>query len=355
METARLKAFGVYGLLLVVVIFLALFEYVGLTANRGALLVVLVFWTGLAQGCIAVVAITDLTNARWAGLWKRELLAIHPLLVLSILLFLLALFRLDLYPWTHETTAWLNPGFFVGRNLAALVAVYIAARRFIRSTLAEAGTKKRDAVIYLFLFVISQTLVAYDWVMSLAYPWISTLFGPFFFVEATYAGLGLSGFVAFFTYRKKLAAHPDRAPALLKDLATLMFGFSILWGGLFFAQFLLIWYGNLPEEVHYIYQRVNGFPFAQMSVGYLMMVFGVPFVVLLSRHTKRSPGVIGAVGMVMLAGLFIERLLMIWPETTLHPGLAAMQTVLVGGFWLLTIHLRDEILPGEKSGKTDGG
>ena len=98
-----------YLLLAVAAAALALLEFGGVAPGRGALLVTLVFWTAIAQGSVAVVAVTDLTGARWTGSLRRELLAASALLPFLTLLFLLLWPLLDLYPWAAAPTSWLTP------------------------------------------------------------------------------------------------------------------------------------------------------------------------------------------------------------------------------------------------------
>lgn len=349
MTSVTLSRGNFFLLLLVVAAAVALLEFGGLADGRGALLVTLVFWTLLAQGAVAVVAVTDLTGARWSASLKRELLAACPLLPLLAGLFLLVWPLLDLYPWAAVPTAWLNRPFFFGRNLALLLAVAGAAHLFAHHSLREDPEKALYAVIYLFLFVAAQSLVAFDWVMSLAYPWVSTMFGAYFFVEALYAGLALAGLLSFFLDRQKQAQ--DAAwPAHRRDVGLLLFGFSILWGGLFFAQYLLLWYGNLPEEVHFVAERVASSPTRELCVLFLIGSFAVPFLTLLSARAKRHAGVLGAVSLIVLLGMLAEKLVFTLPAVPLNFGVLLVENGLLLAVWLLSVQSGDRLLPGGVGG-----
>jgi hypothetical protein len=131
----------------------------------------------------------------------------------------------------------------------------------------------------------------------------------------------------------------------LPDLGLLLFGFSVLWGGLFFAQYLLLWYGNLPEEVEFIVRRLENLPLRTLAVFFLAANFLTPFLVLLSRRAKESPPVVGAVAATVLAGLFAERLFFILPVAPLPVGLLVVENVLFFAFWLLTVNSRERLLP----------
>lgn len=331
--------------LLTLVASVAFCEYAGLAAGRGALLVTLVFWTALLQGAVAAAAVADLTGARWIHLVRRQLLAASPLLLLPPILLLLLAPRLDLYPWSATPGAWLNGPFFLLRNLVLLLGVYAAGRWYARCALRGDAQTPRSAIVYLFAFVVAQTLVAFDLVMSLEYPWLSTLFGAYFFVEALYAGLALAGVLAFILPRRDPADLPAGEGHPRWDIGLLLFGFSVLWGGLFFAQYLLLWYGNLPEEVQFIARRLESLPTRALAVAFLLANFFVPFFGLLGKWAKRSAAAVGTVSMLVLAGLFSERLFFILPVVPLPVGILLAQNALLLAFWLLTVHSREQLLP----------
>lgn len=322
---------------------IALVEYGGLFAGRGALLPTLVFWTSLLQGSVAAVAVTDLTNSRWTTPLRRQLLAAADLLPLLALLFLLLWPLLDLYPWHAAPNGWLNRPFFLGRNLALLTATAVTARLFSRRSLHREPARLPFAIAYLFLFVACQSLVAFDWVMSLSYPWVSSMFGAFFFVEALYAGVALAG-TMFLLFDRKAAG---KDPAARRDAGLLLFGFSILWGGLFFAQFLTIWYGNLPEEVRFIAERISAPPTRELAVLFLSAGFAVPFLVLLSARAKRNARVLAAVSCVVLLGMFAEKLLFVLPKLPVRPGPLLAENALLLAAWLVAVRSRRQPRAGD--------
>jgi len=344
MTTLSMSRRSFFLLLVVVAALLALLEF-GLPTGRGALLVTLVFWTAIVQGSVAVVAATDLTGARWTASLRRELLAAATLLPFLTGLFLLLWPLLDLYPWAAAPTAWLNRPFFIARNLALLAATAGMAQLFARRSLRQDPARFLFAVAYLFLFVASQSLVAFDWVMSLAYPWVSSMFGAYFFVEALYAGIALAGILILLLDRERREQDPVAWPAALRDVGLLLFGFSILWGGLFFAQFLLIWYGNIPEEVRFIAERISVSPTRELCAFFLAAGFAVPFLVLLSARAKRNVRVLGAVSLSVLLGLLAEKLLFVLPAVPLHFGVLVAENALLLAVWLLAVQNRQR-LPG---------
>lgn len=316
---------------------MALIEFGGPAAGRGGLLVTLAFWTAITQGSVAVVAVTDLTNARWAASLRRELLAAVTLLPLLPLLFLLLWPLPDLYPGAAAQTDWLNPPFFLARNLILLAAAAGVAQLFARRSLRQDPARVRFAITYLFLFVACQSLVAFDWIMPLSYPWVSSMFGAYFFVEALYAGVALSGILFLLLERQGGDQGLEARPAARRDAGLLLFGFSILWGGLFFAQFLTIWYGNIPEEVRFIVERVSASPTREMCAFFLAAGFAVPFLVLLSARAKRNARILGAVSFIVLSGLLAEKLVFVLPKAPVHVGVLVAENALLLSVWLFAV------------------
>lgn len=313
----RIALFGIAGGIA------ALTQFGPLARGGGPLLLALLFWVSLVEGCIAVVAACTLIRARWVASVKRELLSVHPLLLFSSVLFLFLIPFVKVYPWVGREGIWFDPRCFVGRNFVLLVLACLAARRFAAASEREEEGRDRYAVLYLLVFVVSQSLAAFDWVMSLAYPWIDTLMGGYFFIESLFGGFALSGILYAVRHGKPAPLRVPGERSDLKDIAILLFGFSILWVGLFFAQFLVIWYGNLPEEVSYLLVRTASSPLRELSLSILALYFLIPFLVLLPGRAKRSPAVVSAVSASVLLGILVERIVFLAPAVPLGIGPSA--------------------------------
>ncbi|MGB3398870.1 MAG: hypothetical protein WBA34_01720 [Candidatus Deferrimicrobiaceae bacterium] len=290
-----------------------------LATNGGSLLMALLFWASVIEGCVAVVAVCTLIKAKWVASVKRELLSVYPLLLFVSVLFLFLTPFVDSYPWVGREGLWFDKGFFVGRNFVLLLLAYLTARRFAIASHRDEEGKDRFAGIYLFVFVVSQSLMAFDWVMSLAYPWINTLLGGYFFIESLFGGFALSGILYAFLHGRPAPTHGPTGRSDLKDIAILLFGFSILWVGLFFAQFLVIWYGNIPEEVSYLLARISSSPLRELSLSILAFYFFVPFFILLPGRSKTNPFVVFAASLSILLGILVERFVYLAPVVSLHP------------------------------------
>jgi len=342
--TARSGAWR-WGLVAAAAVAIALIELVPRAHGRGAILVTLVLWTAVAQGCVAAGAAADLTNARWVAGVKPELLAAARLLPLLPVLFLLLWPQLGLYGWTASPDAWLNEPFFLARNLVLLVAVAAAGTVWAARSARGAPSSRPLAVLYLLLYAACQTLVAFDWVMSLSWPWVSSMLGMYFSVEGLYAGVALSGILFLYLDRRATATRPPATwRAAGRDLGQLLFGFSILWGGLFFAQFLLLWYGNLPEEVGLIARRMAASPTRELGVAFLVGGFAAPFLGLMPSWAKERPAVVAAIALAVLAGITAERLFLMLPVLPLRWGAVLTENVILVALWW-TMVARERMRP----------
>ncbi|HEX8042585.1 hypothetical protein [Candidatus Deferrimicrobium sp.] len=299
----------------------ALMAFVSLTpapGRGGSLLLAFLFFIAVVEGCIAAAAAGATVNARWVCSVRKELLSVTPLLLVGALLLLLLIPFVDSYPWAGRPGIWLRKDFFIGRNFAFLLLSYVTARRFATAPVGGEGTKSR-AAWYLLAFVVSQSLAAFDLVMSLEYPWVSALLGGYFFIEALYGGFAVSALLYLLLRGTPPADRVPGARSDLSDLSILMFGFSLMWAGLFFAQFLTIWYGNLPEEVGFIARRVAASPMRELSVAVLFLLFFIPFPALVSTRAKSNPYVVSAVSLSILSGILVERYVFLAPVVRFSP------------------------------------
>lgn len=312
----------------------------------GSLMFSMLFFVAIAQGPLTIVAAADIVNSHWLKPYRREMLSVYPMNLFLALLFAVFFLtgKLHLYDWTEHQNAWLNQGFFVIRNIVLLLIVWVVGGKFAKESLSESSVRARWGVIWVFTFVISQTIVAFDWVMSLDYPWISTLFGAYFFVEAFYAGCALAAVFTYFNYQNFLNDFPESTfKKSQMDMMTLMFGFSIFWAYQFFSQFLVIWYGNIPEEVSWLTKRIEIFSDSLYLV--LLILFVIPFWTLLSRKVKASPRAVMLIGLSIWAGIMLERIFMIGPHLNLNPVIVLVEFILIGGIFLWIVRNRAEALP----------
>jgi hypothetical protein len=329
-----------------------------------AYLVNFVFWTGLAAGAILFSAILTLTHALWGRSLKRLAEAAGAFLLLSLPLFaVLYPGRRLIFPWiAHPLPAkaqWLNAPFLFLRDgaglvlLAATAAVllFISIRRD-RELMAAAGAnydrqreqRREDravvfANIYGILYFLILSLLAFDLIMSLSPHWYSTLFGAYYLVGSFFTALAALVILSILAVRR-LGLSEFITPVHFSKLGKMLLGFCLMTGDFFYTQFLVIWYGNLPEETGFIIERIRFAPWRPLVWTVLFVCFIVPFVLLLSSRIKRKLPAMLALCAMILAGMWLERFLLVvpslWAGSTLPIGILEVG-ITAGYFGLMAL------------------
>ena len=174
------------------------------------------------------------------------------------------------------------------------------------------------APVVVLAYVVTTSLFAFEMIMGQNPVWFSNLFGAFIFVSQIYiAWAGLALMTAFFSKRNKGFGELITTQQFW-DLGKLNFGFCMLWGYMFWSQFLTQWYGNLPEETQWLILRTRDYPWKGLAWVVFPMCFIIPFICLLSRDVKKNPVTYGVVCLVLMAGVWLDRYLIIMPEISPH-------------------------------------
>jgi hypothetical protein len=292
------------------------------------------FWIGLAQGAVVVAASQKLAKGHWAGVVIRFAEASVAFLPVAIVLFLVSWFgRTSIYTWLEQPRPdvgwWLTPTWFYIRNTAVLGLVTWLSWRFVREDMApdiaelaagkpieatpeEKGRINRDAALVVVAFAFGYSLLAFDMVMSLAHKWVSNLYGAFYFMGSFLAALMWLAILAI-RLRERMGLNGMFSSKQQHDLAKLCFGFTVFWAYLMFSQFLVIWYGNLPEETYFIFYRLWG-AWRPIGIAVFLLVFLVPFIGLLGVKPKLSAGWLMAMATVSLSGIWLERYFEVVPS-----------------------------------------
>lgn len=168
------------------------------------------------------------------------------------------------------------------------------------------------SIIFLIFFIITESVMSWDWIMSLTPHWQSTLFGWYVFACLFVSSITVIAMVTI--YLKAKGYLPFVNDSHLHDLAKYMFGFSIFWTYLWFSQFMLIWYANIPEEAAYFTPRLLG-PYQILFMGMLVSNFVLPILILMNSDYKRIPFFIILTGIIVLIGHYVDVFLMISPAT----------------------------------------
>lgn len=292
-------------------------EFMHSRRPNGSLLITLSFWTGVVQGCIALAACVEVASSKWINPVKQKLLSVYPLLLFLSIVFPFLSFNVEIYPWVHEHGFWFDKRFFITRNCILLLLSYVFAKAFRSYSISQNKRKTSFAVLYLLIFVASQSFMAFDVVMSLEYPWLSTLFGGQFFVEALYAGLAFAAASCITMMRTTPKASPE-LKGTFNYSASMLFGFSLLWVYLVFSQYLIIWYGNLPEETSFLLKRLSMPPYLALACVLLFILFLFPFIALLFKKVKSHPGFVFVICVLILTGLLLERIFLIAPKVHVY-------------------------------------
>ena len=289
-----------------------------------------VYVIGVALAGMMFLALHYVSSAGWSSALKRVAESVASTLPLGALLILLTLGGVGvLYEWSHaETVAldpllrgksgWLNVSFFVVRSVVYLAVWLLFLRamlRISRGTTQGWLANRRSTVLsacFIVAFMITFSLATFDWLMSLQPHWFSTMFAVYNFTGSFVSGLAMITLLAI------LLRRPGRPLAgvvnshHLHDLAKLMLGFTTFWMYIWFSQYMLIWYGNLPEEVTFYIPRHQG-AWAVLSVASILVNWVIPFFVLLPRGAKRSDGTLLRICVLLLAGRWLDLYVMIQP------------------------------------------
>ncbi|MGE5245947.1 MAG: hypothetical protein ACM3SQ_17120 [Betaproteobacteria bacterium] len=291
---------------------------------------------GLALGCLAVGMIHQLSGGAWGVVIRRTIGAASRTMPVVTLLFIPILFGMHrLYSWTHadlvaadealrHKAMYLNVPFFLVRA-AIYFIVWNALTYFLNRWSLEqdrtadpriARRMQLTSAGGLVLYGITITFASFDWVMSITPDWFSTIYGMIFM-----AGQGLIAFSFSIIVLWWLSRRPPLdgivGASHFHDLSNLTLAFVMLWAYLSFSQYLIIWAGNLPEEISWYVDRVRtGWQFLGLTL--IMFHFALPFVLLLSRAIKRHARVLVRVAALIIIGRWVDLLWLIRPD--FHPA-----------------------------------
>jgi len=378
-----------------------------------------VYFSMLACGGLALSCIYTTVGAKWCGPYKRIAESIGAFVPIAFVLWLVDFFGGSSYvfEWTHAPApgkeAWLNStrvllfDAAIFGSLAVLSVVYI--RKSVRPTLkslaetgegfakkqaaawtagwkgadeeraaAPSGSKPGIAVIILLVFGIGMSFWNFDQVMSMDQLWFSNLFGAYVNWGGILSAVAASALIGLLSRGAPVLGN-EITEVRRHDIGKMMFAFSIFWMYLFFSQYLVIYYGNLPEETNFVRDRLGDqfliekgfsqYAFAQQwaswdfdwnrfktGYGWIAMTVWtlnwiIPFWVLLGQFPKKSPVIAGTVASGLLVGFWLERNLLTWPSVVKGDMTAFLQPIPIGialgfiGAFLLVHLLYTRVFP----------
>jgi hypothetical protein len=287
-----------------------------------ALYVAAFFFFMIALGVLAFYAIQRAAQAGWSPLLFRVMEGITAYLVPGgIIVFLILVASVahmnHLFVWmdpevvAHDKliqgkAGYLNGPFFLVRA-AIFLSGWIAYRWYSRKlSLAQDAADDntnfvknfRLSAAFLVFYLVTESMMSWDWIMSIDPHWFSTLFGWYIFASMFVSGITVIALVTIYLKSKGLLEQVNDSH--IHDLAKFMFGISVFWTYLWFSQFMLIWYSNIPEEVTYYVTRIQDYnlPF----FGMLALNFIFPLLLLMNSDFKRVNWFVVMTGIVILAG-----------------------------------------------------
>lgn len=319
-------------------------------------LVAYLFWLGIALGCLGIVMLHHLVGGTWGFVIRRMLESGGMTLWLMLLLFAPILIGMrEIYPWTKPgalahagrfKAEYLSPTFFLIRA-AVYFAVWLVLAFFLNrwSLQEDEGPDPRltsrlqamsgPGLAFLFL---TASFAMIDWVMSLESRWYSTIFGAMVVTGQALATLAFATLLAsIFAPRSPLATLAS--PAQFNDLGNLLLAFVMLWTYMAFSQFLIIWCGNLVEEIPWYLQRTRG-GWQWVALVLILFNFFLPFFALLFREVKRHTRKILTIASLILLMQLLYTFWIIAPAPVFaHPRLGLhwidlTAVIGVGGLWL---------------------
>jgi Ni/Fe-hydrogenase subunit HybB-like protein len=349
-----------------------------------------VYFTGLAGGSVAFAAVQKVTNAKWSGLiirFAEASVAFLPISVIGLVLIFTVGYDAiygpmehALHSLPHSKSVWLSHNFMFARLAIGLVALTVVGWKLVREdmkpdvreirSLVTGGRQslyerwsadyerttpveheariRRLAPLYVVIYAYVFTLVAFDCIMALQPHWFSNLLGGFFFMGSFLGAHMLLALLMIYGARH-LGIADLVSPKQRHDLGKLCFGFTVFWTYLMWAQFLVIWYGNLPEETGFVFARLWGH-WQPIGRAVFFGMFLIPFFGLLGVAPKKNRVTLAFFATVSIVSLWLERYLLIMPSITPHPGPVFGRpeggpTLAFLGLFLLTYGLFGRIFP----------
>ncbi len=290
-----------------------------------------IYFTGIAVIGVFFVAVNYAAQSGWFVAMKRVPEAFGDWLpyagIITLAVFLIA--GHTLFHWTHEgddpiiegKRLYLNQGFYIIRTILYFVIWYMMYRQIRKYSLEEdlhGGVAywhkvRKYSVIFIILFAVTSSTASWDWMMSVDPHWFSTLFGWYLFsgwfvtglVVMTLITLGLkdNGYLSLVNQNH------------IHDLGKYIFAFSIFWVYLWFSQYMLIYYSNIPEESLYYVERLRSPVYKPMFFANIILNFFFPFLVLMTRESKRHGIFLKIAGVLILVGHWVDFYLLVAPST----------------------------------------
>lgn len=305
------------------------------TTNLWAMLAVnFVFFLGITQTGIIFSAVMRISRSQWARPLSRigEILTLSFIPVAAIVFIILYAGGVDhLFYWAlpqsghgHHLSPWLGKKPFLWRNIVTITLFYVMGYIYFRSVRKEEGELSpmdgREygsnvlAALLITSYVIENTNIAWDFGMMIIPHWESSIFPPYFWSGNLMAGSAFL-FLIYTCFVSGRAGVETMDKELLDSTGKLLLGFTLLWVYMFWSQYVVIWYGNLPEVTGPLFKKMSG-NFAPAFTAMMLTGFVLPFLALIFRRIKLRTIAMSAVALSICTAMWIDRYLMIIPVVT---------------------------------------
>ena len=365
------------------------------------------YWGALAQGGLCIACAFVIVGAKWPGPVRRIAEGLAAWVPMTFVFAVIGILGRDyIYPWIAEPlpwkAAWLNTTRMYVTDLGVLALLTVLTLMFLKASIrpalkdpegepsgfaksmleswtrnwrgeeeeraASAQRLKVLAPLIALVYAFGWSILAFDQVMSLSPTWFSNLFGGFFAWGGFLSAVSMTTLMAVL-HRNYAGLEGEINKARLHDLGKMIFAFSIFWMYLFFSQYLVIWYGNLPEETSFFEarlgtefmmqtwywegwrDRVFGEPWVTVTLFAWICIWVLPFWLLLGQKPKKTWWFVGSVATVSVFGLWVERNVLIWPSLVPEDTWAWLGVVQIGtalgflGLFLLVNLLYNRVFP----------
>ena len=316
-----------------------------------AYLINLLLFAAIAHGAVLFSTLMNTVNAKWSGPLADLAEAFSAFFPISFFLFVILFWGKGyVFPWLHHAlegkAAWLNLRFMFSRDAAGLLILYGCGfgymyyclyfklktrgasgklavslwQRWEKHPPDEERYRRRMnvfAILYMVAFAFVLSLLGYDLVMSADPHWYSTLFGAYSFIKSVYVGFGAVIILAAILHLSSRNDYKLKA-SQFHDIGKLFFAFGLVWADFFYAQLVVIWYGNLSEETAYVIERTMTAPWQGLAWTVFIVCFIAPFLVLLNKKIKTVPAAMIVICSAVITGIWLEHFLLIAP--TFYPG-----------------------------------
>ena len=325
------------------------------------------FYLGISVFAVFFVAMQYVAEAGWSIVLKRvpeAIMAALPIFSVIMLFIMVAsiMHWNHIYHWLHEgimdpasvhydriiagKEAYLNVTFFIIRTIIYLLIWNYFAKKLRKLSILEDtnggisyhNTGVKASAWFMVFFAITSAMASWDWIMSIDAHWFSTIFGWYIFAE--WAAIGFTTILLFTLYLKRQGYLQEVNENHIHDLGKWIFAFSLVWTYIWFSQFMLIWYANIPEEVAYYTARLEVHNYKFLFWFSTLINFIFPIILLMSRDAKRHKGRLIFVSVVILIGHWLNSYLLVTPGVLKTHGHIGFTEIGIGiGFAGVLIYL----------------